>query len=670
MMKRSFASLLVVLFFLVHMNLVAGTTGKIAGKVLDTKTKEGIPSAVVTIVGTSLGAATDFDGNYVILNVPPGTYSISVSYVGYQPTRVNNVGVNVDYTTTLNISLNESAVQLNEFVVEGERNPLIRQDQTNPVVAVSSENIQTLPVTSVTEIVGLQAGVVVSDDGELHVRGGRSNEISFTLNGISLNDPYDNTSSIGIATNAVQEVSVSTGTFSAEYGNALSGVVNYVTKEGGGKYSGSLRGFTGDYASTRKDIFPHIDDINVFNNSRLEGTVGGPLLTDALSFYVSGVYEQGKGYLYGQRLYNPTDFYVTRDELNNEELTYDSLGNPIKDSGGNFVTFKDPRGDPSAPFRFTQNSPYYFNPLNKDQFTLFGNPSGDSSIVPLNTSESYNIQGNIAFRLSSTMKLKYEIIVDKGTSQSSSTYNTYRYNPDGRPTNYSDGIVHSIDWTHTIDNKTFYTLKAAYNFSKGRTYTYETVNDPRYLPAFYQTTLPNTGFYTGGVSLERTIRSTGTISGKADFISQMFDVHEVKIGAEIRKHRLYYENFDVEFYNVNNPSKVISSFHDVYNDSLTYAARVPTVANGYTGYTREPLQFSAYVQDKMELASSLILNAGLRYEYFDPNAKYNPALSNAVSAKDTIFLTKDLTNATVKTAISPRISIAYPITDQGVIRFS
>ncbi|MEW6062575.1 MAG: TonB-dependent receptor, partial [Bacteroidota bacterium] len=220
-------AILCISFIITH-TLRAGTTGKISGKVTDAKTGEGIPSAIVTVVGTTLGAATDANGSYVIVNVPPGTYSVSVSYIGYQPTRVNNVGVNVDYTTTLNIQLRESTVELGEVVVEGERNPLIRQDQTNPVVAVTSESFQTLPVTTISEVIGLQAGVVTSDDGALHIRGGRSNEIAYTLNGISVNNPYDNLSSIGVATNAVQEVTVSTGTFSAEYGNALSGVVNYV----------------------------------------------------------------------------------------------------------------------------------------------------------------------------------------------------------------------------------------------------------------------------------------------------------------------------------------------------------------------------------------------------------------------------------------------------------
>ena len=662
--------------------LIAGTTGKIAGKVTDAKTKEGIPSAAVSIVGTTLGASTDFEGNYVIVNVPPGTYSVSVSYVGYQPTRVNNVGVNVDFTTTLNIHLNESTVELNEFVVEGERNPLIRQDQTNPVVAVTAENIQSLPVTSISEIIGLQSGVAVDDDGDIHVRGGQSNEISFTLNGISVNNPYDNLSSIGVATNAVQEVTVSTGTFSAEYGNALSGVVNYVTKEGGQKNSGSIRVLTGDYYSKDNDIFPQIQHYQPLNNSRIEATFGGPTPIDNLTFYASGVFDRNHGYLYGNRIYNPTDFYVTRDEFTKRLVILDSIGNPRSDpnNAGFPLYVNDPRVG-------SNSSPYYFNPLNRtiDYNTYvfptsngiyrfpaidgIGKPSGDSALVPLNTSQSYNLQGNLSYRLSSTMRLKYEIVYDNAVSQSASYY-VYRFNPDGRPTSYSNGVVQALDWTHTLSSSTFYTIKLSNDVSNDKTYTYENINDPRYLPAFYQTSLPIVGFLTGGTSLTRTFRTTESMGAKFDLQSQMFGTHEVKLGGELRLHTIKLETYDLEFYDVNNPSRIVDDFQDVYSDSVKYAARKPDVNSGYINYKKTPTQLSMYVQDKIELEKSLILNVGLRYEYFDPASKYNPMLSDALSARDTTFLTRDLKTASVKQTFSPRISIAYPITDQGVIRFS
>lgn len=644
--------------------LVAGTTGKIAGKVSDAKTKEGIPSAIVSVAGTSLGAATDFEGNYVIVNVPPGTYSVSVSYVGYQPTRVNNVGVNVDFTTTLNIQLKESTVELGEFVVEGERNPLIRQDQTNPVVAVTAENIQSLPVTSIGQIVGLQAGVVQGDDGALHVRGGRDNEISFTLNGISLNNPYNNESSLGVATNALQEVSVSTGTFSAEYGNALSGVVNYVTREGGARYNASVRTFTGDYVSNRTGLFPHIDDIDIFNNARLEGTFGGPIIGEDLSFYMSGVFERGKGYLYGQRIYDPTDFFISRQDLNyiyrdrNGNIVY--VPNTATSNPFDTVQLVDPRTG-------SYDDAFYFNPLRRDTSDHVGRPTGDGKIVPLNTNQSYNIQGNIAYRLSSTMKLKYEFVHEKGSGYRS-FYNSYRFNPDGRPQDFNNSVVHAMDWTHTIDNTTFYTAKFAYNTSENKTYVYENYNDPRYLPGFYQTLLPNTTFLTGGVDLSRTVRSTETMSAKLDFVSQLFGHHEVKSGIEVRKHVLDYENYTLEFRSSVDPTRDVT-FQDMYADSATYTIAIPSSLNNYTRYKREPLQFSFYAQDKVEIAKTLIMNIGLRYEYFDVNTKYNTDLSSEIDAKS-YLAEKYLSSTPKKHAVSPRLSIAYPITDQGVIRFS
>jgi len=675
MMKRSFASLLVVLFFLVHMNLVAGTTGKVAGKITDSKTKDGIPSAIVTVVGTSLGAATDFEGNYVIINVPPGTYSVSVSYVGYQPVRINDVGVNVDYTTRLNMELKESTVELNEIIVKGERTPLIRQDQTNPVVAVTAENIQVLPVTSVSEVIGLQAGVVVDDDGALHVRGGRSNEISFTLNGISINNPYNNLSSIGVATNAVQEVTVSTGTFSAEYGNALSGVVNYVTKEGGSNLSGSVRALTGDYYSTDEAVFPHLKAYRPFNVGRLEGTFGGSTPIEDLKFYLSGVYARSNGYLYSNRIYNPTDMYVTRDEFTKRIPYLDSLGNIYYDPNNPGYPFyaDDPRLG-------SNGAPYYFNPLGRAltyrSYGSFqgpvidnvGKPSGDSALVPLSTSMSYNIQGNISYRLSSTMKLKYEFVNENGESKSASR--AYWYNPDGRPTTYSNSLLHSLDLTHTLSNSMFYTAKLSYTENNVQVYTYKDINDPRYLPDFYQTSLPIVGFLTGGTSLGRTFRTTTTMGAKFDLQAQLFEVHELKAGGEFRQFDIDNESYSLEFYDVNNPSRVISDFQNIYSDSLVYAARVPNVASGYVQYKKSPVQFSAYVQDKIELEKSMIMNVGLRYEYFDPAAKYNPELSSAIAARDTVFLTRDLKPASPKHMLSPRFSIAYPITDQGTIRFS
>ena len=155
------------------------------------------------------------------------------------------------------------------------------------------------------------------------VRGGQYNEVAYTLNGLSLNDPYTNTRSVGLAQNAVQEVSVSTGTFSAEFGNALSGVVNYVTKEGGEKFSFSVRAYSGDYATSRTDLFKNQDKIDAFNRGRVEATLGGPIpITESTRFFFSGIFEDFKGTYYGYRLYNPTDSYLTPDNFRSTDPRY------------------------------------------------------------------------------------------------------------------------------------------------------------------------------------------------------------------------------------------------------------------------------------------------------------------------------------------------------------
>ena len=647
--------------FLIYQISFSGNTGKITGKVIDEKTGDALPGVNIIIQNTTLGASSDINGKFTILNIPPGNYTLIANFIGYHQVKILNVNISADYTSTINISLKESSIEMGDVVIIGEK-PLIRHDQTNPVVAITAEDFQSLPVNTVSEVIGLQAGIVVDDNGAFHVRGGRSNEISFTLNGIALNDPYNNQSSIGVAVNALQEVSVSTGTFSAEYGNALSGIVNYVTKEGSQNFNGSFRTQFGDYISRNNNVFSELNKIDPFNKQRIEVTFGGPLLIDGLKFYTSSVYRNENGYLYGENIYTPNNFYVYASELNWQKIKYDSLGQPLKGSDGNYLYFSDPRLG-------SITSPFYFDPISNDTTVKKGLPNGNRKIVPLNTFTTFNLQANVSYLINALTKIKYEIIYDNGVSQDAFYY-SYRYNPNGRPTNFSNGILHAIDFNQTISDKSFYTIKGSFTNTDDNIYTFKDIDDARYLPSFYQTTLPNTSFLTGGVSLGRTFRNSKSYSLKGDFNSQILDEHEIKVGFEFRKHKMNLETYSLEFYDPNDPQKVITKFQDVYLDSIKYKARVPNVTSGYINYNREPFQFSSYMQDKIELTKSLILNAGLRYEYFDPSAKYNPNLSNALSNRDTIFLIKDLIGAKPKYSLSPRLSMAYPITEQGVVRFS
>lgn len=631
MRKIKFASF-ILLFAILSQSAFAQSTGKIMGQVLDKTTGEGIPFANVFIESISTGAATDIDGNYVILNVPPDVYTVTASYIGYQKVTRTNVRVNVGFTTSINFELPSGAIEMEAVVVQGERNPLIRQDLTNPTVAINSETLDILPVDNIADVIQLQAGVVKADDGNLHIRGGRSNEVAYQVNGLSINDPYGNSRSVGVATNAVQEVSVSTGTFSAEFGNALSGVVNYVTKEGGSKYSFSLRSYVGEYLSTRSDVFKNIDDIDLANRQRYEVTAGGPVpFLGETRFFVSGIFEDYKGLYNGRRIYNTTDSYLSADAFRSS----------------------DERNGSSS-------DPYVFNPYSSNSNGL---PTGDSSWVAMNPSQSLNLQGNISHNFGSLIKLKYEAVYNKGNYKSFNR--SYLFNPDGVGTTYDEGVIQSLDLVHTVSNTTFYTLKASFSWNQSQYYLYEDFNDPRYLPSFYASSIGTSLYNAGGTDNNITDRSTETYTLKGDVVSQLFGVHEVKAGFEFRKHKLKRDSYAVTFFK--DDSDVPLSYTDVLYGNSEITRRKYTYVDVFE---KEPVQLAAYVQDKMELAKTLILNAGIRYEYFDAASDYSTNLSQDLDDQKFGNLNEYVEDTEVKHMISPRFSVSYPITDRGVIRFS
>ncbi len=638
-MNQSLRNIIVIILLLFAGIIYAGNTGKISGTVKDKDTGEALPFANVMVDGTSLGAASDIDGNFTILNIPPGIYSVTASVLGYQKQSYKDVRVNVDFTTRLNFTLESGSIEMEAVIVRGERNPLIRQDLTNPQVAITKETIDQLPIDQISDVIKLTAGVTVDDDGSIHIRGGFGNEISYTLNGVSLNDPYGNNRSVGLATNAVQEVSLSAGTFSAEYGNALSGVVNYVTKEGGDKYSFSLRGYAGDFVSDRTDLLDNIDAIDPLNRGRMEATFGGPIpgTNKKLKVFASGVYENFKGNIYGKRIYNPSDSYLTREAFNGD----------------------DPRNGV-----FTD--PYFFNPYNENSNGL---PTGDGAIVPMNTFTSYNFQANISYRLSSLVRLKYEAVYNSGESRRYSR--AYKFNPDGQGKNFSDGVIHTFDFIHTINDKIFYTLKASYGYNQGKRYLYENVDDPRYLPSLYRRGISTTGFLSGGTDNSRFRRTTKTMTLKGDMVAQLFDNHEIKVGFETRFHELFVESYSVQVRNADGSNIITDDL--LYDSTLSiirYKPNPNTEPSLITTYKKYPVDAAIYVQDKIELAKTLILNLGLRYEYFDPKSDYNPNVSEDLQHKLFGNITQSNIPSTVKHQLSPRISVSFPITDRGVIRFS
>ena len=250
-------SLFVAAIVLITGVLFAGTTGKIAGTVVDSRTGEPLPSVNVTIVGTTLGGSTNIDGYFVILNVPPGRYRLQASLVGYKTTSAADVRVDIDQTTTQNFRMTEEAVTGEEVTVIASR-PVVQRDVAASRANIEIKDVEKLPVTTVVGAVGLQAGVQ-----GLSVRGGLGSELAFIVDGSMMRDERTNAPYTSVSLLSVQDIQVTTGGFSAEYGNVRSGIVNVVTKEG--SKSGYSIAFQGRYSGEAPKHFgPSIYDQNSY----------------------------------------------------------------------------------------------------------------------------------------------------------------------------------------------------------------------------------------------------------------------------------------------------------------------------------------------------------------------------------------------------------------------
>ncbi|MCH8487677.1 MAG: carboxypeptidase-like regulatory domain-containing protein, partial [Candidatus Cyclonatronum sp.] len=231
-----------ILFLSLFLLLCAATetafADKIAGRITDARTGEELIGANVFIIETAQGASTNLQGEYIILNVRPGTYTLRVTYIGYQTQIIQEVVVRTDLTTTINIAMDPDGGIAGEEVVVIAEQPLIRKDETATRQSVSGDQIKNLPVQNFSDVVALQSGVVSAGRRSFNIRGGRSNEVAFMIDGVMVRDPVSGSVATNLGNDIIEELTLLSGTFNAEYGNAMSGVINITTREGGNTYRG------------------------------------------------------------------------------------------------------------------------------------------------------------------------------------------------------------------------------------------------------------------------------------------------------------------------------------------------------------------------------------------------------------------------------------------------
>ena len=279
---RKFTSLTKIALFLlvvgyiatvIHFDVSAAITGKISGVITAEATNEPLANVTVTIVGTSSTATTNDAGYYVMTNIPPGDYDVKAELTDYGPETVEGAKVLAGLTTTLNFALKTTDVVTLEGITVTATKPLIKRDVTQTTRIIESEDIEAMPRDTVNGILQTLPGVsVLNSTGTAHVRGGRSTEVRYLIDGIPINDPIGRSLGLSIGTNSLEQMEVITGGFNAEHGDAQSGIVNLITKVGTNKFTGRIRYRVGQWMEHHGDPLygPWLDPDNGFRPVALE----------------------------------------------------------------------------------------------------------------------------------------------------------------------------------------------------------------------------------------------------------------------------------------------------------------------------------------------------------------------------------------------------------------
>ena len=206
---RSLALAAVVLALGAGTLLAQGSTGKIEGRVRD-QAGAPIANAQVFIVGTAFNALTNPQGYYFINNVPAGTVSVRAAFIGYKSTQVDGVRVLAGQTITVDVQLEQTAVEIQEITVVSQTQPLVPRDEVTTKQRIDGSVAAELPVDRINDVLALQPGVTVDNAGNLSIRGGRNNEAATYVDGVPVQAGYRGDAFVGSAGSAIN---IGTGAF-------------------------------------------------------------------------------------------------------------------------------------------------------------------------------------------------------------------------------------------------------------------------------------------------------------------------------------------------------------------------------------------------------------------------------------------------------------------------
>lgn len=616
--------------FLAVLLLVAGiaaasNTGTIQGKVTDRRTGEAMVGASVVVDNTELGAATDVNGRYQIINVPPGRYSVTASSMGYNDSKTTGVQVVQDNVVTVDIKLSPTVIDIGRTVeITAKKKDLVNRQGISVERIITDDEFKRLPVTDIRDIVGMQAGVTTVG-GQTHIRGGRSDDVSYLVDGVSAGNALtgDLSRAPKPTTDALASVIVITGGFDAEYGQAMSGIIKAVTKEGSNRTTGRL-------SYTTDEIFPENSGYN-FGYNRATFSLGGPIpLWNRLRYFLSTEYyktDDAREIRY--KVNAPRSEYALEGKLTMQmpkafALTREGLKLTVDGYHSNYEWAE-----------YGHIRSYYQRALPSDRVR----------------SSKANLTINHVLSPSTVYEAKF------GVFTSGVMYAVRNFEAEAQDTTGFWGTMRRLglwdrmffrgeEWV--LDNyeglkprEAVLQLYRSYWLSpSGDTY-YGHPNKQNFIQEFAGTANPygvSGLFITEGDFRTWQYNQTDQVIGKLDLTRTVSKIHEIKAGINFTGYTL-----------------------QMLNNSL------PWDANPFwDGYKYSPSVMAAYVQDRADF-EDLVVRAGIRFDLLDSKASVR-VYPESLGAIDSIAnLTRE---AGLKYRISPRLGVSYPVTERIKFRFS
>ncbi len=703
-----FAASLLLCLLLVP-TLALAQPGTIQGVVVSAETGEPLGFANVQAEGTNFGSMTLEDGSFKFV-VPAGTYTLLVSFIGYEQAKLEEVVVASEEVRELEFELVASvALEMETIIVEGEA-PAVDVKSSSVEKKKDSEDLKAFAVDNVQEAMALEAGITMKA-GELFVRGGRSGEVSMMIDGVPVNDPLGG--SVAVSNVAVAEAEAVIGGMDAEYGNAQSAVFNIVTREGGSQFAGTMRYTTDDYGR---------QDKTYTNYDRLSVGIGGPLINDDFRWFLSAQLEGSDGEditLDRRDQWSALNGFITfQDRANssfnlqnkltwrvNPDLKFNLETNANWSSNDGYVHNWNQEGYVNRMHIFErlelsgetdeQGEHFYF--VVRGTLPVRHGPWYEEMYLPNKERQRQGLPSSfqkvlIKYKPSGAQQPVYEVadamlvrsawsgteflvLTDElfdgfmdslsrwsyvRNDSSQTYYNSAEHTPTS--TNFSNSVKFVA--IHNISDNVFYKFALTRNaFNRHRSvqdkepWEYSTAGLPatlhngstvRSLVGEIYYTDPNNPYLASAYDYPTYFdrHSTSWIA-KFDLTSKRWAGHKVKTG-------------------------FMAQYNDMENEFLSSPGRTRLIVDDQTGrvlgeaqgrsanlFHNFAPQTSFYVQDRWEY-KGMVVNMGLRYDLFSPG--------NGVE----VLLRAEGVDPTIdryKQALSPRLGLAFPITDRDVFHF-